>query len=68
MSELKECPFCGHETRVSHSDHEEYRDQFDIECENDLCSVRVWAIANSEQEVIEKWNTRVEKKVENNHE
>lgn len=57
VGELKPCPFCGHEA-ISYQSGWGNSD-YDVGCFNGECPVEPSAWAESEEEAVTKWNTRL---------
>ena len=55
--ELKPCPFCGHEAAYYQSGGSS--SDYEVGCFNGECPVEPHAWAESEEEAIVKWNTRL---------
>ena len=65
MTELKSCPFCGHEPQVSSYEYhlpsgKVYATQWRVECMDDLCPTQPTADWHyfTREEAIDAWNTR----------
>lgn len=59
MQELKPCPWCGAQPRVSRYSSKSFGDQWQVECANDKCWVEAGTSAyDSENKSLNVWNTR----------
>lgn len=60
-TQLKPCPFCGKEARVTRNS---FDGRFYCECSDDNCE-GYWGMYRTESEAIASWNTRAERTCEN---